>query len=134
MSDTWENSKMFKAIVNLFSYGKKSILIQYENNHYITTCKKNYFFSNMHFSFYQNISIFVSLQRLKTSSSFQWRLICTTNSKGKLNMDYDVLLGQKMLKVKRSNTTKNFEKVYQNSRSPAFQLQPPYFFTLNKDF
>ena len=134
MSDTWENSKMFKAIVNLFSYGKKSILIQYENNHYITTCKKNCFFSNMHFSFYQNISIFVSLQRLKTSSSFQWRLICTTNPKGKLSMDYDVLLGQKMLKVKRSNTTKNFEKVCQNSRSPAFRLQPPYFFTLNKDF
>ena len=35
-----------KAIVNLFSYEKR-ILILFENNHYITPYKKNGFFLNM---------------------------------------------------------------------------------------
>ena len=59
----------FKAIVNLFSYGKKRILILYENNHYITPNKKS-----KHFSFYFTVGdegVFFFLRRL----------ICTRNSK-----------------------------------------------------
>ena len=37
----YEISFFIKAIVNLFSYGKKKILILYENNHNITLYKKN---------------------------------------------------------------------------------------------
>ena len=50
----------FKATVNLFSYGKQRILIPSENNHYITPYKENYFFLNIYFSFFHNISVFIS--------------------------------------------------------------------------
>ena len=39
--------EILKAIVNLFSYGEKRILLLYENNHYITPYKINCFFLNI---------------------------------------------------------------------------------------
>ena len=60
----------FKAIVNLLSYEKKKILILFGNNHYITPYKKNCFFLNRYIFFYHNILVFISLERLKASSSF----------------------------------------------------------------
>ena len=51
----------FKTIVNLFSYGKKKILVLYENHHYMTSYKKDCFFLNIYFSLYHDISVFISL-------------------------------------------------------------------------
>ena len=49
---------MLQAIVNLFSYGKR-ILILYEKSHYITSYKKSYFFLNIYFyfSFYFTLDV-----------------------------------------------------------------------------
>ena len=61
---------VFKATVNLFSYGKKRSYLKrsYENNHYITPYKNNFFLLNMYFSFYHIISVFISLWSQPSSS------------------------------------------------------------------
>ena len=89
-----------KAIANLSM--EKRILIPYENNHYITLDKKNCFFLNVCFSFYHNISVFISLQR-SNASSFNGVLFEREISKELLillYMDYDIALRLEMLKVK----------------------------------
>ena len=47
---------------------EQMILILYENNTYVIPYKKISFFLNIYFSFYYNISVFISLQRSKASS------------------------------------------------------------------
>ena len=51
-----------------------------------------------------------------------------------LGMDYDVALRLENLKVISIISLKNFEEVFQNSRSSAPQPWLPYLFTLIKDF
>ena len=50
-------TRAFKAIVNLFSYEKKVTLFLYKSTHRTILCKKNYFFSSIHFSFSSTTSV-----------------------------------------------------------------------------
>ena len=49
---------------------KKGTLFLLENTHHTVPYKKNYFFFDIHVSFYNNTLVFVSLQRSKASFSF----------------------------------------------------------------
>ena len=90
----WIGKRLLKVIVNLSSYGKKRILILYENSHYITPYKKNCFFLNIYFSFYHNISVLFHFRCRRCILLFNCVLFAQENLKELilLCMDYDVAL------------------------------------------
>ena len=70
---------------------KKGTLFLLENTHHTVPYKKNYFFFDIHFSFYNNTLVFVSLQRSKASFSFQWCLLFTQEIPNEIILLYSIM-------------------------------------------
>ena len=105
LSSSSEKLDLHSSLFNLnaIKLWKKSIAILYENNHYITRCKKNCFFLEIYFSFYHNISIFFHFRGQRCLVIFNSVLFTQEITKESilLYMDYEVALRLKNVETQK---------------------------------